>query len=161
MLLEAKLPQYPHLEALLVQDEKDLIETLLKELDPLKASRPQMAAKAKGWIEDLRKRPLHTFDVQRFLQTFPLTNEEGRSLMALSEAYLRIPDVYTANLLLKDKISGRTWRKTSEGTKEEPLIQFSRWGLDVLSYLQNHAWGAAVEPFKRGAFKGFVQLILP
>jgi len=141
MLLEGKLPQYPHLENLLIQDEKDLVGTLLKELDPLNPFRPQIAAKAKGWIEDLRKRPLNTFDVQRFLQAFPLTNAEGRSLMALSEAYLRIPDSYTANLLLKDKISGRTWRNPGESTKEDFLIQFSRWSLDLLSYLQNHVWG--------------------
>jgi len=157
MLFEGKLSQYPDLENLLNQDEKSLTESLLRDLEPLKAHRLQISTQAQAWIEALQKSPLRTFNIQKLLQAFPLTHEEGRSLMALAEAYLRIPDSYTANLLLKDKVSGRTWRKAE--LKDNLFVRASRWGLDLLSYLQGSSWGSFTQPINLRAFKIFMHLL--
>ncbi len=157
MILRDRLPHYRHFQDLSLQDENDLIESFLSELQALKTHRPQIAAQTKNWIDALQKTPLHTFNIQKFLQAFPLTQEEGRSLMALAEAYLRIPDSYTANLLLKDKISGRTWRK--KATQEDSLIQVSRWGLDLMNYFQNSSWEFLTRPMNLRAFKMFMHLL--
>ena len=129
----------------------------MKDLEPLKAHRSQISAQAKAWIEALQKSPLRAFNIQKLLQAFPLAHEEGRSLMALAEAYLRIPDSYTANLLLKDKISGQTWRK--KGAKEDAFVTASRWGLDFLNYLQGSSWGSLAQPINLRAFKIFMHLL--
>jgi RHH-type transcriptional regulator, proline utilization regulon repressor / proline dehydrogenase / delta 1-pyrroline-5-carboxylate dehydrogenase len=157
MLFERRLSQYPDLENLSNQDEKSLTESLLKDLEPLKAHRFQISAQAKGWIEGLQTSPLRAFNIQKLLQAFPLAHEEGRSLMALAEAYLRIPDSYTANLLLKDKISGQSWRK--KGVKEDTFVTASRWGLDFLNYLQGSSWGSLAQPINLRAFKVFMHLL--
>jgi len=157
MLLKGHLQQYPSLEELLVQDEKNLIESFLMDLEPLQGRRSQIAAKAKAWIEALQESPLHAFNIQKFLQAFPLDKEEGRSLLALAEAYLRIPDAYTANLLLKDKVAGHTWRK--QGDKEDALVRFSRWGLDLLGYLETQSWGVVAQPITLRVFKIFMRLL--
>ncbi len=157
MLLKDKLPKYPDLEGLQVQTEEKLIESMLNEVKSLEPYRQEIADLAQEWIETLRKRPLNAFNIQKLMQAFPLTHEEGRSLMALAEAYQRIPDSYTANLLLKDKISNRNWRK--EEAKGDTLIGLSRWALDLLGYLENKPWGAFAQPFSLRAFKVFIHLI--
>ncbi len=157
MLLKDHFLQRSLLTNLLEKDEKTLMELIFKELEPLESSRPQMAAQAKAWIETVRDMPLHRFNIQKFLMAFPLAHKDGRSLMALAEALLRIPDSYTANLLLKDKVSEHHWRK--KGMNEDVLIRFSRWGLDFLKYLQSHSWGVVAQPFGLQAFKIFMRLL--
>ncbi|MBY0502005.1 MAG: L-glutamate gamma-semialdehyde dehydrogenase [Alphaproteobacteria bacterium] len=157
MIFENSYPDQIFLEDALEKDEKKLIESILKELESFKQTRPQIAAQAQVWIQAVRGMPLHAFNVQKFLQAFPLDREEGRSLMALAEAFLRIPDAYTANLLLKDKIGGRHWRQSE--MKEDVLVGFSRWGLDFMSTLQNQSWGAVTQPFIFQAIKIFMRLL--
>ncbi len=157
MLFNGNLSLYSGFEKLLSQDEKSLIKFLLDELRPISVHRSQIAKQAEGWIETLQKIPLPAFNIQKFLQAFPLTQEEGRSLMALAEAFLRIPDAYTANLLLKDKISERKWRDPS--LKEDSFIKVSRWGLDFLKSAQNSSWGGIVQPINLRAFKIFMYFL--
>jgi RHH-type proline utilization regulon transcriptional repressor/proline dehydrogenase/delta 1-pyrroline-5-carboxylate dehydrogenase len=157
MIFENSYPQQPILEDALEKNEKKRIESILKELESFKEARSQIAAQAQAWIEVVRGMPLHAFNVQKFLQAFPLDREEGRSLMALAEAFLRIPDAYTANLLLKDKVGGRNWRQSE--MKEDVLVGFSRWGLDFMSTLQNQSWGAITQPFIFQAVKVFMRLL--
>ena len=149
--------QYSTLQALKIQGEKERIESLLHELGFLKKQRPEIGEQAKEWIERMRKTTLPAFNIQRFLQTFPLDHEQGRSLMALAEAYLRIPDPYTANLLLKDKISGQAWRR--EGLKKGALAGLSQWSLDFLGYVQSQSWAPLANPISLRAFKIFMRLL--
>lgn len=146
--------QYSALKDLKSQEEKELIESLLHNLEFLKKHHSKIGEQSKTWIEAVRKASLSTFNVQRFLQTFPLTHKQGRALMALAEAYLRIPDSYTANLVLKDKISGHAWRR--EGLKKGAVAGLSQWGLDFLVYVQNQPWGSLANPISLRAFKIFM-----
>ena len=151
MILDDNLPRHPLLEDLSDQDEKSLIEEMLQELSFLTSQRSKISSQAMTWVNTVREMPLSTFNIQRFLQDFPLTEPEGRSLMALSEAFLRIPDSYTANLLLKDKLSERKWNK------KETKGSLSRWGLDFLSSLQSGTWGSLVKPLNLKIFKIFMR----
>lgn len=148
---------YSSLRNLKVQDESTCIESLLHDLESLKKNRTEIGLQAKEWIENVRNTRLSLFDVQRFLQTFPLSHDQGRSLMSLAEAYLRIPDPYTANLLLKDKISGKAWHK--EGLKNDRLASFSQRGLDFLGSMQNKAWASLASPLSLRVFKVFMSLL--
>jgi len=155
MYLYGHLTQRPELEDLNLRDESFLIENALRELESLEMHRDAISTQAKKWIESVRQVPLQPFNIQRFLQAFPLTHDEGRSLMSLSEAFLRIPDSYTASLLLKDKLNGRTWHKQNE----DKLTSLSRWGLDLINYIQNKSWGSHFEPVMLRTFKVFMRLM--
>jgi RHH-type transcriptional regulator, proline utilization regulon repressor / proline dehydrogenase / delta 1-pyrroline-5-carboxylate dehydrogenase len=135
---------------------RPLIEEMIQELAPLSSQRSEISARATAWVNAVRETPLSTFNIQRFLQDFPLTHHEGRSLMSLSEAFLRIPDSYTATLLLKDKLSGHTWRKGGE--EKASLLSVSRWGLDLVNFLQSKSWGSFAQPFSLKGVKGFMRL---
>ncbi|MBS0271629.1 MAG: L-glutamate gamma-semialdehyde dehydrogenase [Proteobacteria bacterium] len=157
MLLRTPLPEYPSLETAFSHDEKDLVDAFFVALEPLKAERAEVTAQAKAWIDEVRKIPLELFNVQKFLQAFPLSQEEGRSLMTLAEAFLRIPDAHTANLLLADKLSGYHWLK--KDAKEESLVGLSRWGLNFISKLQDSSWARAFEPINLRLFKLFMHFL--
>ena len=145
------MPQNPYaaLYNLKTKDEKECIESLLSQLEGLKRSR--IADLARTWITTVRKTPLPAFSIQKLLQTFPLTHEQGRALMTLAEAYLRIPDAYTANLLLKDKISGHHWHR------DAVIPGLPQRALDVLGYLQNQSWAGFVTPISLRVFKTFMR----
>jgi len=42
--------------------------------------------------------------IDRFLQEYSLSSEEGAALLGLAEAYLRVPDAGTADALIRDKL---------------------------------------------------------
>jgi len=150
-------PHYPGLEALLTQDEVTLLEEMLGSLLSLQSKRSHLADQAKTWIAALREKSLPAFNVQRFLIDFPLSQPEGRALMALSEALLRIPDGYTANLLLHDILSSQTWNKP--GAQGDALSGLSRWGLDLASFLQSKPWAKMARPLSARIFKVFMRLL--
>lgn len=156
MILNDALYRRPLFEALTEQDEKSLIEEMLQELAPLSSQRSEISAQATAWVNAVRETPLSTFNIQRFLQDFPLTHHEGRSLMSLSEAFLRIPDSYTANLLLKDKLSGHKWREG--GRDKASLLGVSRWGLDLVNLIQSKSWGTLAQPLSLKGVKVFMRL---
>ena len=149
--------QRPLLDELYVQDEVTLLEKMLGDLLSLQSKRSTLSDQAVSWICAVREMRLPTFNVQRFLIDFPLTHPEGRSLMALSEALLRIPDGYTANLLLTDTLLGHAWNK--QGAKGDALLGLSRWGLDFASFIQNKPWAKMARPVSLGVFKIFMRLL--
>jgi RHH-type proline utilization regulon transcriptional repressor/proline dehydrogenase/delta 1-pyrroline-5-carboxylate dehydrogenase len=53
--------------------------------------------------------PRHGGWIDRFLQQYPLNTDEGIALLALAEAYLRVPDAPTADALIRDKLGDGDW----------------------------------------------------
>lgn len=157
MIWSESPPYYPDLENLLSKDEGMLIRALLKDLKGLKASTSSIAHQAKAWIKVVRALPMGTFNIQRFMQVFPLSEPEGRSLMALTEAFLRIPDSYTAGLLLEDKLSQFDWYKG--GLKEDALLKVSRWGLQTISTLQSSVFEFVTQPVNLAIFRTFMHIL--
>ena len=66
--------------------------------------------------------------VQGLLQEFALSSQEGIALMCLAEALLRIPDMATRDLLIKDKINQGNW-KEHLGQSNLMFVNAAAWGL--------------------------------
>ncbi len=73
------------------------------------------AAQADGWVN-------------QFLQEYRLGTEEGTALLSLAEAFLRVPDADTADLLIADKLGDANWRSHS-GKSASLLVNSATWGL--------------------------------
>ncbi|MFT3906881.1 MAG: bifunctional proline dehydrogenase/L-glutamate gamma-semialdehyde dehydrogenase PutA [Steroidobacteraceae bacterium] len=55
--------------------------------------------------------------ITQLLREYSIGSEQGLALMALAEAYLRVPDRITRELLVSDKLAGIDW---SQGTTRNP-----------------------------------------
>jgi RHH-type proline utilization regulon transcriptional repressor/proline dehydrogenase/delta 1-pyrroline-5-carboxylate dehydrogenase len=73
------------------------------------------AAQTDGWVN-------------QFLQEYRLGTEEGTALLSLAEAFLRVPDADTADLLIADKLGDANWRAHS-GKSASLLVNSATWGL--------------------------------
>lgn len=93
--------------------ESDQIASILKELhwDAARAERVRLVAL--DMISSIRAAKAGASEIETFLQHYPLSSVEGRSLMTLAEALLRIPDSETADALLTEKIGVSDWKKAS------------------------------------------------
>lgn len=68
--------------------------------------------------------------ITKILNTYKLNTEEGKSLMSLAEALIRIPDVETKDVIIKDKLSIADWKRLDTETLTS---WFSKYGLHVAS----------------------------
>jgi RHH-type proline utilization regulon transcriptional repressor/proline dehydrogenase/delta 1-pyrroline-5-carboxylate dehydrogenase len=66
--------------------------------------------------------------IDALLRQYHLASTEGVVLMCLAEALLRIPDAYTADRLIADKLSEGDWERYL-GNSESLLVNASTWGL--------------------------------
>ena len=66
--------------------------------------------------------------VNQFLQEYRLGTEEGTALLSLAEAFLRVPDPETADLLIADKLGDADWR-AHKGQSASLLVNGATWGL--------------------------------
>jgi RHH-type transcriptional regulator, proline utilization regulon repressor / proline dehydrogenase / delta 1-pyrroline-5-carboxylate dehydrogenase len=66
--------------------------------------------------------------VNRFLQEYRLSSQEGTALLSLAEAFLRVPDPDTADLLIADKLGDADWR-AHQGQSASLLVNSATWGL--------------------------------
>jgi RHH-type proline utilization regulon transcriptional repressor/proline dehydrogenase/delta 1-pyrroline-5-carboxylate dehydrogenase len=115
-------------------DERATIESLLPaaRLDP--ASRTRVRERARGLVDAVRERARHGGGIERFLQEYRLSTPEGISLLALAEAFLRIPDAPTADELIRDKIVPANW-EAHLGKSESPLVNASTRALIVTQHV--------------------------
>jgi RHH-type proline utilization regulon transcriptional repressor/proline dehydrogenase/delta 1-pyrroline-5-carboxylate dehydrogenase len=72
---------------------------------------PEAGAEAQAMARALVKavRSHKPAGLDAFMHAYDLGSEEGIALMCLAEALLRIPDAYTADELIADKLSGPDW----------------------------------------------------
>lgn len=93
--------------------------------------------------QDARERALHTTmqlvlatrsaikkqgKIDVLLHQYDLSTDEGIALMCLAEALLRIPDTYTADKFIADKISPQNWR--AHINQSNPLfVNAATWSL--------------------------------
>ncbi len=126
-------------------------DTLIKSLYPIafqNEERSSITQTAKEVI--LKVRETHHsafFDIEELLQEYSLGDEDGVTLMCLAEALLRIPDAKTVDLLIKDKISDREWKRHLD--KDNSLfVNASTWGLMISGKLVNTDSGSVSRLFK-------------
>jgi len=89
--------------------ESEALEDLAARARLTPVERARAKAQAQTLLEALRA-PGRAGWVDRFLQEYSLSSEEGAALLGLAEAYLRVPDPGTADALIRDKLSRGDWR---------------------------------------------------
>ena len=84
------------------------------------AMRRDIVRSARSLLDDLRAVQADGW-VNSFLQQYRLGTEEGTALLSLAEAFLRVPDPQTADLLIADNIGSALKASTRSGAIQYPL----------------------------------------
>ena len=90
-------------------------------------ARREIVHRARGLLDDLRQAQADGW-VNSFLQQYRLGTEEGTALLSLAEAFLRVPDPQTADLLIADKLTEAEWSE-HKGQSSSLLVNSATWGL--------------------------------
>ncbi len=107
--------------------EPEVLKGLLSAATLPSSTRANVLARARAIVADLRNAQASGW-VNRFLQEYQLSTDEGVALLALAEAFLRVPDRETADLLIEDKLGGADWA-AHEGQSESRLVNSATFGL--------------------------------
>lgn len=84
---------------------------------------------ARGLVRALRSNQ-KVSGVERLVQEYSLSSEEGIALMCLAEALLRIPDDATRDALIRDKVAEGDW-SSHLGAGRTLFVNSATWGLVV------------------------------
>ncbi len=109
--------------------EPDVLKSLLDRAATSPDSRQRIMGHASGLLADLRAAQNRGW-VNQFLQEYRLNSSEGVALLSLAEAFLRVPDPETADLLIADKLGDADWRAHA-GRSNSKLVNSATWGLVV------------------------------
>jgi RHH-type transcriptional regulator, proline utilization regulon repressor / proline dehydrogenase / delta 1-pyrroline-5-carboxylate dehydrogenase len=107
--------------------EPEVLKPLLDRAALSADSRSRVLGHASGLLADLRAAQNKGW-VNQFLQQYRLNSSEGVALLSLAEAFLRVPDPETADLLISDKIGDADW-KAHTGQSNSRLVNTATWGL--------------------------------
>ena len=137
--------------------EPEVLKPLLARAALSPDSRERVLGHASGLLADLRAAQTKGW-VNQFLQEYRLNSSEGVALLSLAEAFLRVPDPETADLLIADKLGDADWRAHT-GESNSSLVNIATWGLVVGRALVGEGEGGplrrlisrAGEPFVRQA----------
>ena len=92
-----------------IANEASVISDLLSQLSFDKEEQNNIAQHAKRLIVAIRKQQSKT-TIDVILNEYELTSAEGRALMGLAEALLRIPDRRNAVRLIQEKLTAANWQ---------------------------------------------------
>ncbi len=145
--------------------EAEAIAALLPDARLSGPERERVVARARRLIADLRAAAGRGW-VSRFLARYQLDSEEGLALMSLAEAFLRVPDAATADLLIRDRIGSADWDAAEPAGSL--LLASANWGLVIARSLVEEEGPAsplrrliarAGEPFVRTAVAAAMKLM--
>ncbi|HID82953.1 MAG TPA: bifunctional proline dehydrogenase/L-glutamate gamma-semialdehyde dehydrogenase PutA [Chromatiales bacterium] len=122
-------------------DEADVVKSLLEKIHLTKKSQTKIQHSATELVKEIRRRRTMSGSLDAFMHEYDLSSEEGVMLMCLSEAFLRIPDLATADKLIADKIGGADWEKHL-GESHSVFVNASTWALVLTGqviHLQDYA----------------------
>ncbi len=77
---------------------------------------PAAAARARPWVQAVREQPPSFWALESLLREYPVSSAEGRALMRLAEALLRVPDEETAAVLAADQLGAATFGPRGDGS---------------------------------------------
>ena len=109
--------------------EPEVLSELLARARTTPDSRGRILGHASGLLADLRAAQGRGW-VNQFLQEYRLNSSEGVALLSLAEAFLRVPDPETADLLIADKLGDADWRAHA-GQSASKLVNTATWGLVI------------------------------
>ncbi|MGB1361382.1 MAG: bifunctional proline dehydrogenase/L-glutamate gamma-semialdehyde dehydrogenase PutA [Alphaproteobacteria bacterium] len=109
-------------------DEVSIVKKLYDEALFNDSDNKEIESFASDLIQNVRDNKSALTAVQSLMQEYALSDKEGIILMCLAESLLRIPDSYTANKLIKDKLqSGDFYSHAGNGYTW--FVNASTWGL--------------------------------
>jgi RHH-type proline utilization regulon transcriptional repressor/proline dehydrogenase/delta 1-pyrroline-5-carboxylate dehydrogenase len=129
MTIDATTSHRKTLAGLYRASEPDVLKPLLERAALMPDSRERVLGHAAGLLADLRAAQSRGW-VNQFLQEYRLNSSEGVALLSLAEAFLRVPDPETADLLIADKLGDADWRAHA-GKSNSKLVNSATWGLVV------------------------------
>lgn len=88
--------------------------------------------------EQFRQERTNQSGLDSILAEFPLDSPEGRALLILSEALLRIPDKENANLLIYEQLHAARWNQ-HKGHSPSWLVNLATWGLSLAEIISDSA----------------------
>lgn len=109
-------------------DEETWVKRLISIADPSSQEMLEINATARPLIEQTRTSKKGAHVVDKLLQEYSLSDDDGITLMCLSEALLRVPDAATRNALIKDKLTAADWKTHLDGDNSL-FVNASTWGL--------------------------------
>lgn len=120
-------------------DEQACLISLLEAAASSVAVRQAITDTANRLVVNMRERQRQLGGLGSFLTEYNLNNEEGIALMCLAEALLRVPDKYTLDRLIRDKLSSADWQKHL-GQSDSLFMNVATKGLVVSAKLlgQDH-----------------------
>ena len=120
----------PGLSRLNPDNEATVVARALEELQFTDTQRERMQARARTLASQARARAARGGLVDRFLQQYGLSDEEGVALMRLCEALIRTPDMRTSRLLVRDKIGDASWSR-HVGESDSAIVNIGTRGLQL------------------------------
>lgn len=108
-------------------DETSLVGRLAEAAGLNPAARTRVSERAANLVREVRETGKVGI-MEQFLAEYGLSTEEGVALMCLAEAMLRVPDSFTVNELIRDKITPHDWAEHI-GDSGSILVNASTWGL--------------------------------
>ncbi|HEC01261.1 MAG TPA: bifunctional proline dehydrogenase/L-glutamate gamma-semialdehyde dehydrogenase PutA [Sphingomonadales bacterium] len=109
-------------------DEEQAISHMLETSGLSDDARMRIVTSARDLVRLSRTKSDGQGTMDFFLQEFGLSNREGVALMCLAEALLRVPDGWTADRLIAEKIKSGNW-SDHKGKSESLFVNASTWGL--------------------------------
>ncbi len=110
------------------QDETLCIQQLLSTITFTPEASQRIGEMAETLVLSTRKNRKKQTGLDSFLHQYDLSSEEGIALMCLAEALLRIPDNYTADRLISDKLSSVDWQQHL-GDSGSLFVNAATWSL--------------------------------
>ncbi len=107
--------------------ERDALAMLIPAASLQANERRQVELLARRLVDDIRQSSAGGW-VERFLQEYRLDTDEGKALLTLAEAFLRVPDSSTADALIRDKLMSADW-KAHAGKSDSTLVNSATFGL--------------------------------
>ena len=120
--------------------ETRALEALTDQARLTRAERANVDTLASGLLAALRE-PGRSGWIDRFLQEYSLSSDEGAALLGLAEAYLRVPDAITADALIRDKLGQGDWR-AHLGSADSVLVNSATLGLILAQSLSEAPGGS-------------------
>jgi RHH-type transcriptional regulator, proline utilization regulon repressor / proline dehydrogenase / delta 1-pyrroline-5-carboxylate dehydrogenase len=110
--------------------DEALVPRLLAETATGAADGKRVRARARRYVEGIRKARGGIGGLEDFMHEYSLSTREGLALMSLAEALLRVPDAATQDRLIEDKLGAGDWEHAAKDA-ESWLVSATTWALGL------------------------------
>jgi RHH-type proline utilization regulon transcriptional repressor/proline dehydrogenase/delta 1-pyrroline-5-carboxylate dehydrogenase len=111
--------------------DEEIVPELIAETARPAEEAARIAARAKRYIEAIRRARGGIGGLEDFMHDYSLSTKEGLALMSLAEALLRVPDAATQDRLIEDKLASGDWEHAAARDSESWLVSATTWALGV------------------------------